>query len=212
MNIEINGENYNVVILRKPTNKNTYLRVKEDMSLLITTNLFTRDRELERFLNRNTNKILKMIEQQQYRNEINQQFYYLGKCYKITYWEQENIVLGHENIFLPYNEDVDKWLRNQAKKVFQKHLNYIYNIFTEKIEKPTLKIRKMKTRWGVCNIKNKTVTLNLELIKKHPKYLDYVIVHELSHLVYPNHSKSFWKIVEKNLPNYKILRNEMKRF
>ena len=70
----------------------------------------------------------------------------------------------------------------------------------------------MKTRWGVCNVKTKRVTLNLELIKKDIKYLDYVIAHELSHLVYPNHSKNFWALVERVIPNYKILRKEMRSY
>ena len=70
----------------------------------------------------------------------------------------------------------------------------------------------MTTRWGVCNTKSKTVTLNLELIKRDLKYLDYVIVHELSHLIEGNHSNRFWALVEKNFPNYKQMRKEMKEF
>ena len=67
----------------------------------------------------------------------------------------------------------------------------------------------MKTRWGVCNVKTHKVTLNLELIKKDKKYLDYVIVHELSHMLHANHSKEFWKCVEANCPDYKKLRKEL---
>ena len=70
----------------------------------------------------------------------------------------------------------------------------------------------MTSRWGVCNVKSKTVTLNLELIKYDLKYLDYVIVHELSHLIYANHSKDFWNVVSKYVPNYKKIRKEMKDF
>ena len=70
----------------------------------------------------------------------------------------------------------------------------------------------MKTRWGVCNTKDKKITLNLELIKHDITYLDYVINHELSHLVYSNHSKDFWNLVEENYPNYKIVRKKMKSF
>ena len=70
----------------------------------------------------------------------------------------------------------------------------------------------MKTRWGVCNTRTKRVTLNLELIKKDIKYLDYVVAHELSHLVYPNHSKDFWALVELVIPNYKELRKEMREY
>ena len=64
----------------------------------------------------------------------------------------------------------------------------------------------MKTRWGVCNTKNYNITLNRELIKYDISCLDYVIVHELAHLIEANHSKQFWQIVEKYYPNYKNCR------
>ena len=68
----------------------------------------------------------------------------------------------------------------------------------------------MKSKWGVCNITKKIVTLNLDLIKLDKKYLDYVIIHELSHLIHPNHSKAFWVLVSKYEKNYKLYRKEMK--
>ena len=68
----------------------------------------------------------------------------------------------------------------------------------------------MKTRWGVCNKKLQKVTLNYNLIYMDTKYLDYVIVHELSHLVYFNHSADFWALVGKYCKNYKQIRKEMK--
>ena len=73
-------------------------------------------------------------------------------------------------------------------------------------------IRDMKTRYGVCNTKLKKITLNLELIKRDVIYIDYVIVHELSHLIHPNHSKDFWGVVEEVMPNYKKIRKELKNY
>lgn len=110
------------------------------------------------------------------------------------------------------NIDVDKWYKKQAKIIFKKHLDEIYKTFSRKIVYPELRIRKMTTRWGVCNTKTKVITLNLELIKRDEKYLDYVIVHELSHLIYPNHSSKFWELVEENFPKYKQIKKEMKEF
>ena len=83
-------------------------------------------------------------------------------------------------------------------------------MFTREIPYPRLTIRQMKSRWGVCNTRDKRVTLNLELIKMLPQCLDYVIVHELSHLIHANHSKDFWNLVEENYPNYKTVRKIMK--
>ena len=70
----------------------------------------------------------------------------------------------------------------------------------------------MTTRWGVCNVRTHIITLNLELIKRDICYLDYVINHEMSHLIYGDHSRSFWKLVELNMPDYKKYRDEMKEF
>ena len=67
----------------------------------------------------------------------------------------------------------------------------------------------MKTRWGVCSKKG-YITLNANLIKYDIKALDYVIIHELSHYVHFNHSKEFWKLVEKNYPNYKECKKILK--
>ena len=80
----------------------------------------------------------------------------------------------------------------------------------ESIPKPNLKIRKMKTRWGVCNIENHNVTLNSELYRYDIECLDYVIVHELSHFIEANHSQDFWLQVSKYCPNYKEIRKKLK--
>ena len=70
----------------------------------------------------------------------------------------------------------------------------------------------MTSRWGVCNIKTHIITINLELMKRDLKFLDYVIIHELAHLVYADHSTSFWHLVEENMPEYKKYKEEMKGF
>ena len=68
----------------------------------------------------------------------------------------------------------------------------------------------MTTRWGVCNKKTKTITLNSELIKYSIDKLDYVIIHELSHFIHFNHSKEFWLLVSKYCPRYKEIRKELR--
>ncbi len=92
---------------------------------------------------------------------------------------------------------------------YKERLDKIYSTF-ESVPYPKLKIRRMTTRWGVCNKKDKSITLNSELIKMDLKYLDYVIVHELSHFIYFDHSKNFWATVSKYCPKYKELRKEMR--
>lgn len=212
LKLTVEGKNYNVVIERKATNRNTYIRVKQDLTIYITAQKFTKDKEIEKLLLDNYAKIVKMIKSQEVKKSNNDGFYYLGKHYDIVYADYCDISLGKDKVFINKKLDIDKWYKSMAKTLFLEHLNTCYSNFSRKIPYPDLRIRKMTTRWGVCNIKTKTVTLNLELIKRDTKYLDYVIVHELSHLIYANHSAEFWNLVEENMPQYKLYRKEMKEF
>ena len=105
---------------------------------------------------------------------------------------------------------LNNWYKKYAKDVFKKYLDEAYYVFGEKIPYPIIKVRSMKTRWGVCNRRDNSVTLNLELIKKDPMYLNYVIVHELSHFIHFDHSRAFWHVVEKYCPDYKTVRKKLK--
>ena len=210
MILRLNDKDYEVIIERKASNKNTYLRVKEDLKIYITTNIFTTQKEIEKIIKNNQSSIIKMINKMEIKSKNNEAFFYLGKKYDIIYTSSEGLVLGSEKVFLNRNVDIDKWYKKQAQKLFKEHLDECYKVFTEKIPYPTLTIRKMTTRWGVCNTKDKRVTLNLELMKKPIYCLDYVIMHELSHLIHANHSKDFWNLVEENCSYYKQAKKTLK--
>lgn len=212
MIFNVEDQEYEVVIEKKAQNKHTYIRVKKDLKIYVTTNYFTRDKEIEKLLISNYHSIVDMIKKQRIKNKSNEGFNYLGKKYDIVYVDYTDISLGSEKVFLNKSLDIDKWYKKQAKTLFKKRLDEMYSKYTEHIPYPSLRIRKMTTRWGVCNTKDKVITLNLELIKREVKYLDYVIIHELSHLIEANHSSSFWALVEKNCPNYKQIKQEMKSF
>lgn len=212
MKLEIDGVVYPIVIEKKKTTKNTYIRVKEDLTIYVTTNILTRNSSINKIIDENYKAICKMIEKQEIKNNNNSDFHFLGNRYDIIYTEYCDISFGENKVFLNKNIDVDKWYKKQAKIIFKKHLDEIYKTFSRKIVYQELRIRKMTTRWGVCNTKTKVITLNLELIKRDEKYLDYVIVHELSHLIHPNHSSKFWELVEENFPKYKQIKKEMKEF
>ena len=210
MQIKIDDEEYEVVITKKIDTKNTYLRVKEDMKIYVSTNVFTSNREVEKIIIKNQNSIINMINKMKKRCINNEGFLYLGKKYDIIYTSNPGITLGEEKVFVNREADLDKWYKKQASIVFKEHLDECYNKFTKKIPYPTLTIRKMTTRWGVCNTKDKRVTLNLELMRKPIYCLDYVIMHELSHLIHANHSKDFWSLVEENCKEYKKIKKILK--
>ena len=206
MRFEYKDKSYDIVVLKKRTTKNLYIKVKDDLKIYITCNTFTSDREIKRIVDNNRKSIERMLDRAITLEEKKQDFYFLGKKYDIVYTNIDEVSLGENKIFLSKNIDLDKWFKKQALKIFSEHLENCYENFTRSIPHPSLRIRKMKTRWGVCNTKTYVITLNLELITKDINCLDYVIYHELSHLVEANHSKRFWTVVEENFKDYKKYR------
>ena len=204
----LNDIEYDVVIEKK-NNKNTYLRVK-DNKILITTNYFVTKHQILKFLRDNEAFIIKNIKRMERHKELEEKFMLLGKEYNVILMPNKKVEIINNNIYTKDMKTLNNWLKKEIKKVYLNRLDMIYNRFEENIPYPSLRVRKMSTRWGVCNTKLKVVTLNTELIRYDITKLDYVIVHELSHLVYPNHSKDFWTLVSKYCSDYKKIRKELK--
>ena len=120
------------------------------------------------------------------------------------------IEFNESKIYASNKTKLDKYILNDIRKIYQNRLDYWYSVFEENIPVPILKIRKMTSRWGVCNIKSHNVTLNYELSKYDIMCLDYVIVHELSHFIHHDHQKGFWLLVEKYYPKYKEAKKMLK--
>lgn len=208
MKYTIQNKEYNVEIVHK-NNKNTYIRIKDEETIYVTTSYFTTKKDIKRLLDNNIDSIIKMLEKTKKKQQKKEMFYYLGNPYYVIYMPS-NFEINDNKIYVKDEKTLNKWLKNQILKIYTERLNYWYNIFEESIPYPKLKIRTMKTRWGVCNRRDNSVTLNSELIKYDLTKLDYVIVHELSHFIHFNHSKSFWCLVEKYSPNYKKIRKDLK--
>ena len=212
MKFQYHDEMYDVVIEKKRTTKNLYIRVTKDLKVKVTANILTSDRKIKSILEESYSSICKMLDTALEKKKNNTGFYYLGKKYDINYSDVSGIEFSDSSVSMHKDFNIDEWYRKRAKVIYEERLKYLYDNFSRKVPKPSLRIRKMTTRWGVCNVNTHVITLNLELIKRDISYLDYVIVHELSHLVYGDHSNDFWEVVSENIPNYKKYRREMKVF
>lgn len=208
MEILIDNHTFPVKIIRK-NNKNLYLRVNENKEIVVTANRYFSEKEILKIINENTNAILRMAQKQENKLERNNETIIWGKSYCLVVDDDIKEVLIDDNfIYVKDSNMLNKYLIKEIKKVFSMEVNKIKKDFIN-VPNFTLKIRKMKTRWGVCNYVKRTVTLNSELVKYDIKLLDYVIVHELSHFTYHDHSKNFWKLVESYYPDYKKARKEL---
>jgi predicted metal-dependent hydrolase len=104
---------------------------------------------------------------------------------------------------------LEMWLRVQAQLYFSQRLQQHFDSFqTLGVQPPTLVIRRMRARWGSCSSTGK-VTLNLKLMHMDEALIDYVIVHELCHLVEHNHSPRFYALLTRMMPDWKQRRQQL---
>ena len=212
MKYTIDNEEYNVIIEKK-NNKNVYIRIKEDLNIYVTCNYFFTKRQVIDLLDKNIDAIKKMIERQKSKIEKDNMFFYLGKKYDIISVPViDSIDIDNVNniIYVKNQKQLDNWYKKEIVRIFTDRFNKCFCIFEESKKIPSLKIRNMKTRWGVYNRVNHSVTLNTHLIEYELDKLDYVIYHELSHIIHFDHSKEFWGLVSKYCPDYKKIRKELK--
>ncbi|PIP28060.1 MAG: metal-dependent hydrolase [Candidatus Moranbacteria bacterium CG23_combo_of_CG06-09_8_20_14_all_35_22] len=95
-----------------------------------------------------------------------------------------------------------------AREIAQKKLEYFNQYYNFKIGK--ISIRNQKTRWGSCS-RSGNLNFSYRIIYLSENLCDYIIVHELCHLGEFNHSKNFWDLVQKTVPEYKKIRKEIKK-
>lgn len=206
---QLDNEEYTVEITRK-ANKNTYIRFKDD-KIVVTTSYFVTNRQILKMLDEHQDFLRKNVKKMSKKKENDGKTIILGEKYDIIIMNNmQEIDYQNKKIYVDSISKCDSLLKKEMQKLFEARLKYNYDLFEERIKFPSLRIRKMKTRWGVCNRRDTRVTLNSELFKYGIEELDYVIIHELSHLVFFNHSKDFWDLVSKYCPNYKIVRKKLK--
>lgn len=102
---------------------------------------------------------------------------------------------------------VMSWYRNRAMACFSERVAVYANKLG--VPQPPLRLSRATTLWGSCNARG-VVSINWRLIQMPLYLIDYVVAHELSHLIEMNHSPAFWQIVERIYPDYKKVRKELK--
>jgi predicted metal-dependent hydrolase len=147
--------------------------------------------------------------------------YYLGQRYLLKVVEHDaapKVVLKHNSIELyirkgatdAQREDIlQGWYRQQLRELIPQYIAKLEKKMNVKVTE--VRIRTMKTKWGTCSPKAKRIWLNTELAKKPLDSIEYVLVHEMVHLKERNHNEKFITYMEKILPEWKHLREELNR-
>ena len=148
---------------------------------------------------------------------------YIGKQYrlKITKARKQEVKLKGRYLHLSIPNPNDrvriklllaKWYRDHALDIFDWRIEQNLGKFKKyKLSFPKLVVRRMEKRWGSCTAEGK-VTLNPEIIKAPVKCIDYVIVHELCHLIHHNHSSDFYKLQNKMMPDCEKWKMKLEQF
>ena len=197
----INDKNVDIVVEYK-NNKNLYIRVK-DGKLHVTCNKLVSNEQILNVIKNNIKSLTKMYEKQSKRDDEDLFHYYLGNRYTVIYDNNFKNVKIEDDVILVKNEAMlNKFYKDECWRIFNNRIAECQKLFSN-LPEFELRVRSMKTRWGVNNRQSKTITLNSELIKKNIALIDYVVIHELCHFLQPNHSVYFWQEVEKRYPSYK---------
>ena len=147
-------------------------------------------------------------------------FPYLGSDYTLQIINREKytspeVKLIGESIYIYTNNNEKDNIRNaliefymsEAKEKIEKSLEYYQFYFMSKPSK--IIIKDQRRRWGSCN-KNNELRFNFRCIMLPVEVLDYIVLHEMCHMVHMNHSKDFWNLLGRILPNYKERRKMLK--
>ncbi len=209
MEIQLGSHIINYEIIRK-NNKNIYFRFNDEGTLIVSCNKLVSKRTIEELIKKNEKAMLKMYNSYLNKKETDSKYHYLGEIYTIVYDSNITKTYIKDNmIFTKDNKSLAKWEHNECLNIFKSRINAMLENFYN-IPEFSLRIRKMKTRWGVNNVTKRIITLNSELLKKDVTLIDYVIVHELCHFYEANHSHRFWAEVAKRYPYYKLARKRLR--
>lgn len=103
----------------------------------------------------------------------------------------------------------EKLCKLEMEKIIPKFITDFEKIMNVKVEE--FRIRKMKTRWGTCNIRKQKIWINLELTKKPLECLKYIVAHEMTHLLEKSHNKRFYRLMEQFMPEWRKSELELKK-
>lgn len=207
MFVNIYGESVKVLIKRKSI-KNIYFKWEEE-TLIVTCNNYLSNEAVAKIIKKNSKSITNLRRRTPKSDLKSNEMYYLGEKYVMEFDGVSKTYIDGNKIIAKDHEELAKFLLNQCSVVFNNRLERLKIQFDD-LPEFRLRIRHMTTRWGVCNMKSMTVTINSELIKKDVSLIDYVIIHELCHFKHMNHSSEFWSEVEKYYPYHKLARKLLK--
>lgn len=182
--------------------KNIRLKVFKNAKITLTLPFYQTQKVALEFLELHKEWLLKTHKKVSANLLKDDEIYHLGKIYKINFDKSCNKVMIKDNEIFALNlKEFERFQKEVAREIFINLCDKFMPFINKNINKLT--IRKMTTRWGSCNTKKGYINLNLNLIQKPLNLIEYVVLHELTHLIYPHHKQSFYEFIAKIMPDFK---------
>ncbi len=199
-------------------NKNTYFHFKKVGYIQINASRKQSQNSIKEYMKKNKLTFIKKYERTKFSITPKNSYFLFGKKYqKVSDSKIVNLEFNYFNntisepnmsidqLDILYKKMEKKKILEMLEKLKKKHLqNGLIDI-----KDITFKTRYMQTRFGSCNPKTKAININLFLVNYDVLYLEYVFLHEISHLIHRNHSTSFYLLLSKLLINHKQLKKEL---
>lgn len=225
---QINGA-VDVKIVRKNI-KNVHLKVFRSLEVVLSVPVQVPQEWIADFLNKRTVWIDNQITKYKLSGGTNTldsikngtSVQILGKDMRIVFEPSlDNHIAADEKritVFMQDTSDAElaqkmflKWWKQEAERVLTQELDVLYEKVFKKyqVPKPSIHIRKMKTLWGSCTPSKSKITFNSHLYKANIRCIQYVVLHELTHLLYPNHGKQFYDFLTIHMPDWQERKKQL---
>ena len=205
-----------VTVKYRKNMKNIYLKVEKNADVVVSAPPRTSNYIIKKLVQENIDEIKLrrtniLKNGHTFKNYVTgEKHYVFGKelTLEVRLGDKNKVTLSNDKLYLSvkdkYQDREQIVTRELRKVVYNKCLEFLnkyeklMNVHVEQ-----LRIKKMKTRWGTCNIEAKRIWINYELVKYPVECLEHTIVHELTHLLETNHTPRFYTLLGKYYPNYR---------
>lgn len=212
----INVNDLVVMIKYRKNMKNIYLKVEKNADVVVSAPPRTPNYIIKKLIQENIDEI-KLRRNNILTNGYTVKQYVTGEKHIIFGKEFVlEVILGNKNVIKLSDDKIILVIKDKDQDRGQIVMSYLRKVlynkaleFINRYEKimgvhaEQLRIKKMKTRWGTCNIEAKRIWINYELIKYPIECLEHIVVHELTHLIETNHTPRFYALLGKYYPNFR---------
>lgn len=219
--LNVGGDNYSAEVIRKKGRRRISIIVHPDNRLEIRAPLRMPEYSIRSFLNQAASWIQKRLIKNASRPAVQPLQYTEGES--IPFLGQEitlsfkpgirRATLLNQSLVVPTRRSgdtkkvVENWYKGEGARIFKASIERYAPLIGRNPMRFT--IRGMRSRWGSCSSKG-SLSLNWKILAAPQAVVDYLVVHELAHLIEANHSKRFWAVVEKAMPDFKTHRKWLK--